>query len=158
MFSSTRISRRPRASVLCAVGALLIVGAAGAANSDSLTDPAGDAGTALDITSINASSDDAGTLTFAVNVAPGHTLGLPGDEIEQRPVRALADVSPGVARATMRNAQASQRLFDRFPRPAASHFVGSIEVPELCRLAGDLLEAELIKRRQSHAQAGTGAE
>jgi hypothetical protein len=81
MFSSTRISRRPRASVLCAVGALLIVGAAGAANSNALTDPAGDAGTALDITSINASSDDAGTLTFAVNVAPGHTLGLPGDEI-----------------------------------------------------------------------------
>jgi hypothetical protein len=81
MFSSTRISRRPRASLLCAVGALLIVGAAGAANSDALTDPAGDAGTALDITTINASSDDAGTLTFAVNVAPGHALGLPGDEI-----------------------------------------------------------------------------
>lgn len=81
MFSSTRISRGLRASVLCAVGVLLLVAVAGAGNSDALTDPAGDAGTALDITSINASSDDAGTLTFVVNVAPGHTIGLPGDEI-----------------------------------------------------------------------------
>jgi hypothetical protein len=81
MLSSTRISRGLRALAPCAVGVLLVVGAAGAANSNAFTDPAGDAGTALDITRIDASSDDTGTLTFAVNVAPGHTIGLPGDDI-----------------------------------------------------------------------------
>jgi hypothetical protein len=81
MFSSnTPVSRWIRALAPCAVGVLLIVGAAGAANSNAFTDPAGDAGTVLDITRINVSSDDAGTLTFAVNVAPGHTI-VPGDDI-----------------------------------------------------------------------------
>jgi hypothetical protein len=81
MFFPTRIPWKLRALAPCAVGLLLIVGAAGAANSNAFTDPAGDAGDAFDITHIDVSSDDAGTISFAVNVAPGHTTGLPGDDV-----------------------------------------------------------------------------
>jgi hypothetical protein len=81
MFSPPRISRRLRALLPCAVGMLLVVGVAGAANSNGFTDPAGDAVIALDITRIDVSSDDAGTISFAANIAPGHTTGLPADEI-----------------------------------------------------------------------------
>jgi len=67
----------------CAVGALLVVGAAGAANSASftVTEPSSDSGLLTpDITRIDVSNDDAGTLSFVVTYGPGLTLGLPYEE------------------------------------------------------------------------------
>jgi hypothetical protein len=60
----------------CAVSALFLVGIAGAANSASFTDPTGDAGSGLDITRLDVSSDDTGTLTFRVTVAGKHDWDL----------------------------------------------------------------------------------
>jgi hypothetical protein len=69
-------SRWPRALLACAVVALFLVGIAGAAGSASFTDPAGDAGSGLDITRLDVSSDDTGTLTFRVTVAGKHDWDL----------------------------------------------------------------------------------
>jgi hypothetical protein len=70
-----------RAPLACAAAALVLASVAGAANSSSFADPAGDVGLASDVTGVDISNDDAGTLAFRVAVAPGRTIGLPGDEV-----------------------------------------------------------------------------
>jgi len=65
---------------LSAVGALVLAGAAGAANSASFTDRAGDAGRAPDITEVDVSNDDSGTITIRLTFAGDRTLG-PADEV-----------------------------------------------------------------------------
>jgi hypothetical protein len=72
----------PLAAVLaCALGALFLVGVAGAANSQSFTDRAGDAGLALDVTRLDVSNDDAGTVTFRVTVAGDIPIGAPKEQL-----------------------------------------------------------------------------
>jgi hypothetical protein len=81
--ANNTISRpgRLRALLACTAAAPVVAGVAGAANSSSFTDTAGDAGLTPDITRVDVSNDDTGTLTFRVAVAPGRTIGLPGDEL-----------------------------------------------------------------------------
>jgi hypothetical protein len=68
------------ALLACAVGALVVAGAAIAANSASFRDPSADSGLTPDITRIDVSNDDGGTITFRVTYGGGLTLGLPGEE------------------------------------------------------------------------------
>jgi hypothetical protein len=56
------------------MAALILVGVAGAANSASFSDPAGDSGSAPDITNVSITSDDSGMLTFTVTLANRPTL------------------------------------------------------------------------------------
>lgn len=81
--ANNTISRpgRLRALLAAAAAALVVAGVAGAADSSSFTDTAGDAGLTPDITRVDVSNDDSGTLTFRVAAAPGRTIGLPGDEL-----------------------------------------------------------------------------
>lgn len=66
------------ALLLATAGALVLAGVAGAANSATFTDPAGDSTLAPDITQLAVSNDDSGTLTFRVTFgAGGLTPGLP---------------------------------------------------------------------------------
>jgi hypothetical protein len=74
------VGRWLRALSICTVGALILAGVAGAANSTSFTDRAGDAGKAPDITQLDVSNDDAGTITIRLTFAGGRTLG-PADEV-----------------------------------------------------------------------------
>jgi hypothetical protein len=53
---------------LSLIAALMLVGVAGAANSASFSDPAGDSGSAPDITNVSITSDDSGMLTFQVTL------------------------------------------------------------------------------------------
>lgn len=67
---------------LGAVTALVVVGVAGAANSGVFADRAGDAALAPDITSIQVSNDDAGTITIQTAYGRGAVApGLPGEDL-----------------------------------------------------------------------------
>jgi hypothetical protein len=78
--SSKRARLRKRWSTMlgAAVGALVLVGVAAAANSASFTDPAGDVILAPDITALDVANDDSGLITIRETVAGG---GLPGDVV-----------------------------------------------------------------------------
>jgi hypothetical protein len=70
------------AALLCVLGALVVAGVAGAANSGGFSDRAGDVKLAPDITSVDVSNDDAGTIT--IQMAFGNdalTPGLPGEQL-----------------------------------------------------------------------------
>ena len=88
MYDNTdNASRRPRlrkrwsTMVAAAVGALVIVGVAAAANSASFPDRSGDVSLAPDITALAVSNDDAGTITIRLTFAGGRPIGLPGDVV-----------------------------------------------------------------------------
>jgi hypothetical protein len=93
------------ALVACAFSAMAVAGAAIAANSASFTDPSSDSGLTPDITRIDVSNDDAGTITFRVTYAAGLTLGLPGEEfgvaldLDQDPDTGSVDYGTEVALA-----------------------------------------------------------
>ena len=74
-----------RVAVFATFAALVLVGVAGAANSISFTDPAGDSGSgsnaAPDITNVAVSSDASGTITIRVTVANRPTTLQPDDEL-----------------------------------------------------------------------------
>src|SRR5262245_24502127 len=79
--SKRRWPRRRLGVVLAsAVGALVIVTVAAAANSASFPDQPGDVTLVPDITALNVSNDDAGTITISMTFSPSRTIGLPGDE------------------------------------------------------------------------------
>ena len=63
---------------LVATVALLAIGTAGAAGSESFTDPSGDSGLAPDVVGLDVSNDDNGLLTFAVKL--GNRTSLTGDD------------------------------------------------------------------------------
>lgn len=70
------------AAPLGIAGALVVAGVAGAANSGAFADRSGDAKLAPDITSINVSNDDAGTITIQTAYGAGAvTPGLPGEQL-----------------------------------------------------------------------------
>jgi hypothetical protein len=80
--SNRRMSRRRLGVLLAsAVGALVIVAVAAAANSASFPDQPGDVTLAPDINRLDVSNDDAGTITINVVFPQGRTIGLPGDEV-----------------------------------------------------------------------------
>jgi hypothetical protein len=80
--SNKRMSRRRLGVLLAsAVGALVIVAVAAAANSASFPDRPGDVTLAPDINRLDVSNDDAGTITINVVFPPGRTIGLPGDVV-----------------------------------------------------------------------------
>jgi hypothetical protein len=58
-----------RALALVAAGALVVAGVAGAANTGSFVDPAGDSGTAPDVTGVAIANDDAGNVTIKVTLS-----------------------------------------------------------------------------------------
>jgi hypothetical protein len=77
-----RTRRWLRALSLAALGALVLAGIAGAANSGSFTDRPGDVKLAADVTNIDVSNDDAGTITIGLTFGDGGlTPGLPGEDI-----------------------------------------------------------------------------
>jgi hypothetical protein len=63
---------------LVAMVALLAIGTAGAAGSESFTDPPGDSGLAPDVVGLDVSNDDKGLLTFALKF--GNRTSLTGDD------------------------------------------------------------------------------
>ena len=73
-----RLRKRWSTVLVAAVGALILVGVAAAANSASFTDPASDVSLAPDITALDVANDDAGTITIKETAAGG---GLPGDVV-----------------------------------------------------------------------------
>jgi hypothetical protein len=67
---------------LCVVGALVVAGVAGAANTGGFSDRAGDVKLAPDITSVAVSNDDAGTITIKTTFGnDALTPGLPGEQL-----------------------------------------------------------------------------
>jgi hypothetical protein len=77
-----RTPRWLRALPLAAIGALILAGIAGAANSGSFTDRPGDVKLAADITNVDVSNDDAGTITIRLTFGDGGlTPGLPGEDL-----------------------------------------------------------------------------
>jgi len=76
----TRRRRWLRALPLAAAAVLVLAGIAGAANSASFSDRTADAGRAPDITQLDVSNDEAGTITIRLTFAGGRTLG-PADEV-----------------------------------------------------------------------------
>jgi hypothetical protein len=69
------------AVLFSALGALVLAGLAVAANSASFTDAAGDVTLAPDVTALDVTNDDAGTITIRVAVAGGWPNGYPGDGV-----------------------------------------------------------------------------
>jgi hypothetical protein len=77
-----RKPRSLRALPLTALAALVLAGAAGAANSASFTDRAVDVQLAADITQLDVSNDDGGTIIVRVTFGKGGlTPGLPGEDV-----------------------------------------------------------------------------
>jgi hypothetical protein len=77
-----RTRRWLRALPLAAIGALVLAGIAGAATSGSFTDRPGDVKLAADITNVDVSNDDAGTITIRLTLGDGGlTPGLPGEKL-----------------------------------------------------------------------------
>lgn len=64
-----------RALAVAGVAALALAGAAAAANTGSFTDPAGDSGSAPDVTGVALSNDDGGLVTVKVTLGNRGTLG-----------------------------------------------------------------------------------
>jgi hypothetical protein len=85
MRRSNRKNRRYRwrvAMPLCALAALVLTGAAGAANSGAYKDAARDVGLAADLTHVDVTTDDAGTITIRLTFGGGGlTPGLPGEQL-----------------------------------------------------------------------------
>jgi len=69
-----------RALALVAAGALVLAGVAGAANTSSFADPAGDSGSAPDVTGVSIANDDGGLVTVKVTLANRGTFGA-GDGV-----------------------------------------------------------------------------
>jgi hypothetical protein len=66
----------------CFLAALVVAGVAGAANTTGFSDRAGDVKLAPDITSVDISSDDAGTITIKMAFADGAIPpGIPGEQL-----------------------------------------------------------------------------
>jgi hypothetical protein len=118
------------AVLACAVGALAVVGSAAAANSASFTDPSGDAELTPDITRIDVSNDDGGTITFRITYGESLTLGLPGEEfgvaldLDQNPDTGSVDYGTEVALAFEGSTLTFMRangagLFDKATPPAS---------------------------------------
>jgi hypothetical protein len=64
--NATRRSARRRTLLSALVGVVALVAASGASADQAYTDPAGDSGTAPDVTAVGAAHDSAGTISFTV--------------------------------------------------------------------------------------------
>jgi hypothetical protein len=121
-------------------GALVVAGVAGAANSGAFADRGGDAKLTPDITSVNVSNDDAGTITIQTAYGAGAvTPGLPGEklgvalDLDQNPdtgtvyygteVALLLDFGPSNTKLTF--ARAAGTNFD--PAPPPPSLAGTID-------------------------------
>jgi hypothetical protein len=79
---TTKTHRWPIVAPLCVVGALVVAGIAGAANTAGFSDRAGDVRLAPDITSVDVSNDEAGTITIRTTYGnDALTPGLPGEQL-----------------------------------------------------------------------------
>jgi hypothetical protein len=79
---TTKTHRWTIVAPLCVVGALVVAGVAGAANTSGFSDRAGDVRLAPDITSVDVSNDDAGTITIRTTYGKDAlTPGLPGEQL-----------------------------------------------------------------------------
>jgi hypothetical protein len=127
----TWLRKRSTVLLISLVSALVLVGVAVAANSASFTDPAGDVILAPDISGLNVSNDDAGTITIQVAVAGGRTIGLPGDvvgvalDLDQNPdtgtVYYGTDVAIVFRESTMVFLRPAGNAFGQAPPPASLH-------------------------------------
>jgi hypothetical protein len=125
------LRKRSSALLVSAVGALVIVAVAAAANSASFPDQTGDVTLALDISALNVANDDAGTITIQAAVAGGRTIGLPGDEVgvvldlDQNPDTGTVYYGTEVAlvfdQSTLHFARAAGNDFSPTAPPASLH-------------------------------------
>src|SRR5262249_57968926 len=77
-----RARKRLIVAPLCVLAAFVVAGVAGAANSGGFSDRTGDVKLAPDITSVDVSSDDAGTVTIQMAFGgDALTPGLPGEQL-----------------------------------------------------------------------------
>jgi hypothetical protein len=77
-----RLRTRLLVALLCVFASLVVAGLAGAANTGGFSDPAGDATLAPDITGVNVSNDDAGTVTIQLAFGTDAPApGLPGEQL-----------------------------------------------------------------------------
>jgi hypothetical protein len=132
-----KAARTPRwlqAVPLVAIGALVLAGVAGAANSGSFTDRPGDVKLAADITNVDVSNDDAGTITIRLTFGDGGlTPGLPGEnlgvalDLDQNPdtgtvyfgTEVAFALDFGVSGTTLEFARAAGSEFTSAPAPAS---------------------------------------
>ena len=131
--SSKRRWPRRRSGVVLAsvVGALAIVAVAAAANSASFPDRSGDVALAPDITALNVSNDDAGTITISLAFPAGRPIGLPGDDVgvaldlDQNPdsgsVYYGTEVLLMFQQSTLRFFRAAGNEFSSLPTPPSLH-------------------------------------
>jgi hypothetical protein len=127
-----RARRRLIVALLCALAALVVAGVTAAANNAGFSDRAGDATLAPDITAVNVSNDDAGTITIQLAFGnDGPTPGLPGDQlgvaldVDQNPDTGTVYYGTDVAFAldfglngpTLKFARAQGSEFKPAPRP-----------------------------------------
>jgi hypothetical protein len=124
-----------RALPLAAIGALVLAGIAGAANSGSFTDRPGDVKLAADITNVDVSNDDAGTITIRLTLGDGGlTPGLPGEELgvaldlDQNPDTGTVYYGTDVAFALDFGVSGTAL---RFERAAGSEFASAPAPPSL---------------------------
>jgi hypothetical protein len=134
---STRQRSRRAVVSLAAVGALVLAGVAGAANSATFTDRPGDVKLAADITQLDVSNDHAGTITIRLTFGDGGlTPGLPGEalgvalDLDQNPDTGTVYYGTEVAFAlsfgmdggnTLKFARAAGDGFSPAPPPASLH-------------------------------------
>ena len=137
---ATSDSKRPSAwriaAPLCAVGALVVAGVAGAANNSGFSDRSGDVKLAADIAGVNVSNDDTGTITiqmaFDEDALPP---GLPGEQtgvaldLDQNPdtgtvyygTEAAFALESGVGGTTLRFSRAAGSEFKPDTPPPSLH-------------------------------------
>jgi hypothetical protein len=129
-----RTRRWIRALPLAGIGALVLAGIAGAANSGSFTDRPGDVKLAADITNIDVSNDDGGTITIRLTFGDGGlTPGLPGEnlgvalDLDQNPdtgtvyygTEVAFALDFGVSGTTLKFERAAGPEFKSAPAPAS---------------------------------------
>jgi hypothetical protein len=126
-----------KALPITAAATLVLAGVAGAANSTTFTDPPGDVKLAADITQLDVSNDDAGTITIRLTFGDGGiTPGLPGEalgvalDLDQNPDSGSVYYGSEVAFAlsfgmdggnTLYFARAAGDGFSPAPPPASLH-------------------------------------
>jgi hypothetical protein len=135
--SKPRRLKRRAVLPLAAVGAFVLAGVAGASNFATFTDRPGDVKLAADITQLDVSNDDAGTITIRVTFGDGGlTPGLPGEalgvalDLDQNPDSGTVYYGTEVAFAlsfgtgggnTLKFVRAAGVGFSPAPPPASLH-------------------------------------